>query len=240
MIRAVVVDDELHPREELARLLAETGELEVVASAATGMEALAVIRRERPDVVFLDVQMPGVTGFELLSMMDDDPLPAVVFVTAHEEFALKAFYEDAVDYLLKPVSAERLARTVERLRARGQPAAAARPAFASAPITRIPCAGKRTIKLVNVSEVEYVKSTLSGVYVVCAHGEFATELTLQVLEARAGMIRCHKQYLVNANAVDELALGDGDGANATARTRSGHVVPVSRRHLPRVRELLGI
>jgi two-component system LytT family response regulator len=238
MIRAVVVDDELHPREELACLLAECGEVEVVAKAATGMEALAAIRRERPDVVFLDVQMPGVSGFELLSMMDDEVMPAVVFVTAHEEFALKAFEEDAVDYLLKPVSAERLARSVERLRARARPVGAPRPSFASAPITRIPCAGKRSVKLVNVADVECVRSSLSGVYVVTAQGEYATELTLQVLEARAGLLRCHKQYLVSATAVDEIEMGGGDGA--TIRTRSGHAVPVSRRHLGRVRELLGI
>jgi two-component system, LytTR family, response regulator len=236
MMRALIVDDELHPREELALLLAQTGEFELVGQAENGVEALAAIRRERPEVVFLDVRMPGVSGFDLLSMIDDDVMPQVVFVTAHDEFALRAFDEDAVDYLLKPVSLERLARTVERLKQRSAPSA--RPAFASAPITRIPCAGKRTIKLVNVSDVEVVKSTLAGVYVVSGQGEFGTELTLQVLEARAGLLRCHKQYLVNAAAVDEVALGDG--SNATIRTRSGHSVPVSRRHLPRVRELLGI
>ncbi len=236
MMRALIVDDELHPREELALLLAQTGEFELVGQAENGVEALAAIRRERPEVVFLDVRMPGVSGFDLLSMIDDDVMPQVVFVTAHDEFALRAFDEDAVDYLLKPVSLERLARTVERLKQRSAPSA--RPAFASAPITRIPCAGKRTIKLVNVSDVEVVKSTLSGVYVVSGQGEYGTELTLQVLEARAGLLRCHKQYLVNAAAVDEVSLGDG--SNATIRTRSGHSVPVSRRHLPRVRELLGI
>jgi two-component system LytT family response regulator len=236
MMRALIVDDELHPREELALLLAQTGEFELVGQAENGVEALAAIRRERPEVVFLDIRMPGVSGFDLLSMIDDDVMPQVVFVTAHDEFALRAFDEDAVDYLLKPVSPERLARTVERLKQRSAPSA--RPAFASAPITRIPCAGKRTIKLVNVTDIELVKSTLSGVYVVSGQGEYGTELTLQVLEARAGLLRCHKQYLVNAAAIDEVSLGDG--SNATIRTRSGHSVPVSRRHLSRVREVLGI
>jgi two-component system LytT family response regulator len=236
MMRALVVDDELHPREELALLLEATGVLELVGQAENAVEALAVIRRERPDVVFLDVRMPGVSGFDLLSMIEDEVMPKVVFVTAHDEFAIRAFDEDAVDYLLKPVTVERLARTVERLKQRASPSH--RPAFASAPITRVPCAGKRTIKLVNVADVELVKSTLSGVYVVSAQGEYGTELTLQVLEARAGLLRCHKQYLVNPAAIDEVALGDG--SSATIRTRSGHVVPISRRHLARVRELLGI
>lgn len=236
MIRALVVDDELLARQELSLLLRESGEVRVVAEVPNAVEALAAIRRERPDVVFLDVQMPAVSGLELLGMIDDDVMPEVVFVTAHDEFALRAFEENAVDYLLKPVSPERLARTLERLRRRGP--AAGRPVFASGPITRVPCLGPRTIKLVPVADIEVVKSTLSGVYVVCAHGEYSTDVTLHVLEARAGLLRCHKQYLLNASAVDEISLGDA--SNVTVRTRSGHTVPVSRRHLPRVRELLGI
>jgi two-component system, LytTR family, response regulator len=236
VIRALVVDDELHAREELTLLLQETGAVEIVGRSPNAIEALAAIRRERPDVVFLDVQMPAVSGFELLGMLDDEIMPEVVFVTAHDEFALRAFEENAADYLLKPVSAERIAVTVERLKRRSP--AASRPPYANTSITRIPCLGPRTIKLVPVSEVECAKSTLSGVYVVCAQGEYSTDLTLQVLEARAGMLRCHKQYLVNPAAIDEVALGDG--SSATIRTRSGHSVPVSRRHLAAVRAHLGI
>jgi two-component system LytT family response regulator len=233
-MRAVVVDDERPAREELALLLEETGAFQVVAQAANALEALAAVRRERPDVLFLDVQMPVVGGFELLGMIDDELLPEVVFVTAHDAYALKAFEESAVDYLLKPVSAERLASTVERLRRRG--AGTARPSFAGAPLARVPCNGPRVVKLVPVAEIECVKSTLSGVYVVSAHGEYGTELTLAVLEARAGFLRCHKQYLVNPAAVDEVSLGD----DPSIRTRSGHSVPVSRRHLAKVREMLGL
>jgi len=99
--------------------------------------------------------MPVVGGFELLSMIDDELMPEVVFVTAHDEYALKAFDDSAVDYLLKPVSAERLASTVERLRRRAVPPAG-RPPFAGAPLTRVPCLGPRTIKLVSVAEIECV------------------------------------------------------------------------------------
>jgi len=233
-MRAIVVDDEVPAREELALLLEETGAFEIVAKAPNAVEALAAIRRERPEVLFLDVQMPVVGGFEMLSMIEDELMPEVVFVTAHDEYALKAFDESAVDYLLKPVSAERLASTVERLRRRAP--AGARPPFAGAPLTRVPCLGPRTVKLVNVAEIECVKSTRSGVYVVCAHGEYSTELTLSVLEARAGLLRCHKQYLVNPAAVDEVSLGE----EPSVRTRSGHSVPVSRRHLAHVREKLGV
>lgn len=234
MIRALVVDDELHAREELAVLLAETGQVEVVGTAANAVEALGALRAARPEVIFLDVQMPGVSGLELLGMIDDELLPAVVFVTAHDRFAVQAFEENAVDYLLKPVSAARLASTLERLRARV--GAAPRPSFPATPIVRVPCTVKKAIKLVPVAEIELVRSSLSGVWVVCAHGEYATDLTLQVLEARGGFLRCHKQYLVNGAAVDLVELGE----EPAVRTRSGFAAPVSRRHLAALRERLGL
>jgi two-component system LytT family response regulator len=234
MMRALIVDDELHAREELEALLGETGELEVVGRCANAVEALQAIRREKPDVVFLDVQMPAISGLELLSMLDDEELPAVVFVTAHDEFAVRAFEERALDYLLKPVARERLAKTLERLRK--IPPAAPR-GYPRAEIRRIPCLAARAIKLVDVAEVELVRSSEAGVYVVTAAGELFTELTLKVLEERAGLVRCHKQYLVNVDQVDEVSLEDG---LATIRTRSGKSVPVSRRHVAGLRRLLEI
>jgi two-component system LytT family response regulator len=234
MMRALVVDDELHAREELASLLEETGVFAVAGRCGNAVEAIQALRRERPDVLFLDIQMPAISGFELLSMIDDADLPAVVFVTAHDEFALRAFEASAVDYLLKPVAKERLARTVERLR-RG--IAQGGPGLPRVPIRRIPCLAGRSIKLVDVADVDLVRSSEAGVYVVLAKGELYTDLTLRVLEERAGLVRCHKQFLVNLDNVDEIDLEEGQ---AVIRTRSGKEVPVSRRFLPRLREQLHI
>lgn len=235
MIRALVVDDEVHAREELAALLRETGAIEVVGTCANAVEAIPAVRRERPDVLFLDVQMPAVSGFELLAMLDPEETPRVVFVTAHDEFAVRAFEENAADYLMKPVERARLARTVERLQ---RPAAPAAAALAPAAIRRIPCQGSRSIRLVDVDEVESVRSSEAGVYVITAAGEHFTELTLRVLEERAGLVRCHKQHLVNVDRVDEILLGDDEGA--TLRTRSGRTVPVSRRFLAAIKGRLGV
>ncbi len=163
-----------------------------------------------------------------------DELPPVVFVTAHDEFAVRAFEENAADYLLKPVERERLARTVERLQRQPAPAAP----LAAPAIRRVPCQGARSIRLVDVGEVESVRSSEAGVYVITAAGEHFTDLTLRVLEERAGLVRCHKQHLVNPDRVDEILLGDDEGA--TLRTRSGRTVPVSRRFLPALREKLGV
>ena len=235
MMRALIVDDEMHAREELGSLLRQTGAFTLLDTCADAVSALQAIRAERPDVLFLDIQMPAISGFELLSMIDDTEMPRVVFVTAHDEHALRAFEENAVDYLLKPVSLERLVRTVERLRlAPADPGVAAQMRTA---IHRIPCQAGRAIKLVDAAEIEFARSSEAGVYVVCPRGEFFTELTLRVLEERAGLVRCHKQYLVRLDRVEEVRLDEG---TAMLRTRSGKDVPVSRRLLPEIRERLGI
>lgn len=235
MIRALIVDDEPHAREELDQLLLDTGRVTVVGKCGNALEALQVLRRERPDVLFLDVEMPDVSGFELLAMLDADLSTEVVFVTAHDEFAVRAFEESALDYLMKPVEPERLEKTLEKLLARGE---AARPPVAVPEIVRIPCLAGRAIKLVPVSDVEYVKSSDGGVYVVAAQGEYYTELTLAVLELRARLLRCHKQYLVNAERIDEINLADN--SLAVIKTRSGKQVPVSRRYLTKLRAELGL
>jgi two-component system LytT family response regulator len=236
MIRALLVDDEVHARDELAALLAETGAFTVVGTCANAVEAIPAVRREKPDVLFLDVQMPAISGFELLAMLDPEELPRVVFVTAHDEFAVRAFEENAFDYLLKPVERARLARTVERLQ-RG-PVGPPASVLAASSIKRIPCQGARSIKLVDLGDVESVRSSEAGVYVVTAAGEHFTELTLRVLEDRTGLCRCHKQHLVNVDRVEEILLGDDDGA--TLRTRSGRTVPVSRRFLAALKQRLGL
>jgi two-component system LytT family response regulator len=236
MMRALIVDDEPLARSELERLLGETQQFEIVGRCANAVEALHTVREQRPDVLFLDVQMPGVSGLELLGMIDDDLKPDVVFVSAHEEFAVQAFDESAVDYLLKPVEKARLARTVERLRQRRSDGA--RPSYTPPAITRIPCLAGRSIKLLPIGEVELVKSSEAGVYVVSPQGEYFTELTLSVLEARAGLLRCHKQYLVNIDRIDEISLSEN--SLAVIKTRSGGSVPVSRRHLAKVRAALGL
>lgn len=236
MIRALIVDDEPHAREELEALLQETGAFKVVGSCANAIEALQGIRRERPDVLFLDIQMPVIGGFELLAMIDEAVMPHVVFVTAYDEYALKAFEEKTLDYLLKPVDRDRLARTVAKLhQALDSPA---QPIYATPPVERIPCLRGSRIKLVPAGDVEAVRSDLAGVHVVTSEGEFFTELTLKVLEDRAGLFRCHKQYLVNLERVDEIALlesGQGE-----IRTLSGHTLPVSRRYLKNLKESLNL
>ncbi|BCR04459.1 putative response regulatory protein [Desulfuromonas versatilis] len=236
MIRTVIVDDELHAREELELLLEEIGGFDIVASCANPIEAIKVVHLEKPELVFLDIQMPLLSGFELLSMIDEDIMPHVVFVTAYDEYALKAFEENALDYLLKPVEQERLGKTVDKIRRLIRQGA--RPSYETPAINRIPCICANRIKLVDPKEVEHVHSDLSGVHVTCAQGSFFTELTLKILEARTGLLRCHKQYLVNVEQIDEITLLENGAAEI--KTRLGNRLPVSRRYLKSLKETLGL
>ncbi len=116
-LRTVLVDDEHLARRGLGMRLAEVPGVEIVAECANGPEALTAVAQYSPDLLFLDIQMPGMSGFEVIGNLQGDNLPLVIFVTAHDEFAVEAFKVHAVDYLLKPVEPERLAEAVERARA---------------------------------------------------------------------------------------------------------------------------
>ena len=237
MMRAVVVDNERNAREELQALLEERSGITVVGTCADAIQALAMIRATRPEILFVDIHMPKVDGFQLVAMIEPELMPCVVFVTAHDEYALKAFEENAIDYLLKPVQAARLDRTLEKLgRFLGE---GRRAAYRSPALERVPCVCTQGIKLVDVAEVELVRSSETGVHVITARGEFLTELTLTLLEAKAPhLVRCHKQFLVNLTHIDEL--GRLDPATAFLKTRSGKQAPVSRRYLAGLKERLGI
>ena len=115
-IRTMIVDDEELGRERVRMMLAEHPDIDVVAECSDGPEAVKTIERERPDLVFLDVQMPGMNGFEVLESLEGEPLPAVVFVTAHDDYALRAFDIHALDFLLKPFDNGRFEKTLERAR----------------------------------------------------------------------------------------------------------------------------
>ena len=236
-MNVILVDDEAPARDELRRLLATFDDVTIIGECANAIEGIAAINRLSPDVVFLDIQMPRVTGLEMLAMLDPERKPKVVFLTAHEDYALKAFEENAFDYLLKPVGPERLAKTIERLRSARVPATM--PFDAKQMLTQIPCSGQNRIYLVKVVEIEYVISKGSGVFVTLRGGlERFTELTLKTLEARTPLIRCHRQVLVNPDAIREIVFQQSGLAEIV--TFSDQKIPVSRRFLGPLKETLGI
>lgn len=235
MIRALIIDDEPNARRELEKLLNKTGRFEIIGQCGNAVEGVKLINRERPDVIFLDIQMPVIGGFELLSMIDREIMPLVVFVTAYDAFAIRAFEEKTLDYLLKPVRLERLERTLEKLE--DQLRAETAPEYETEPLTRIPCIKGGNIKLLAPDAVEYAFTDQSGVHLMVEGEVFNTDLTLKALEERTELIRCHRQCLINIHKVDQII--PGESGTADIKTVNGYMVPVSRRHLKDLKRLVG-
>ncbi|WP_114395572.1 two-component system response regulator BtsR [Oleisolibacter albus] len=236
-MRVLIVDDEQLARDELRSLLEEAPDVEVVGECSNAIEGIAAINRLTPDVVFLDIQMPRVSGIEMLGMLDPVRMPRIVFVTAFDEYALKAFEAHAFDYLLKPTDPARLERTLQHLRHDQAPQnlAALNP---PSRLRQIPCWGRNRITLLKVEEVQYIASTPAGIYVIGPDGqERFTELSLRTLEEKTDFFRCHRQYLVNLDHIKEIALIEGGMAEII--TDGDKVIPVSRRYLGPLKERLG-
>ena len=235
MLTALIIDDEAPSRDELKALLAEARDVEVIGECSNAIEGLSTIHRLRPDVVFLDIQMPRVSGLEMVGMIEPSALPHIVFVTAYDEHALKAFEEHAADYLLKPIDPQRLAKTLDWLRTGARPSAKAFPGADSA-LHQIPCIARNRILLIPLDEVEYVHTDTCGVQVVAGNRQGVTELTLKLLQERTGLIRCHRQYIVNLKQIAEIELLENGAAEIV--TRAGKRVPVSRRHFRDIKDKL--
>lgn len=240
MLTALVIDDEQFAREELTELLNETGQIEVIGEASNAIVGLKKINELKPDVVFLDIQMPQVTGIELLSMLDPETMPYVVFITAYDQYAIQAFEDNAFDYLLKPVDPQRLHKTVTRLNKAIQQHTLVQPIAKIAPdsLKQIPCMGHNRIVLVATAAVECAYSDIRGVHIHSENQTVSTQLTLKTLEERTALVRCHRQYLVNIQAIHEIKLLEN--GLAEIMTRTGFEIPVSRRYLKTLKEMIGI
>lgn len=237
MLRAIIVDDEQPAREELAELVRDMAELTIVGECNNALEAMQAIHRLQPDVVFLDIQMPRISGLEMTAMLDPLTMPHIVFTTAYDEYAIKAFEQHAFDYLLKPVDYQRLLKTIERLKNSNIVKNNVQDVM-NIPLKHIPCYGHNRIFLLRLDEVEYLSSDLSGVHVVGVNQSGYTQLTLKIMEEKTPYVRCHRQYLVNLDQVNEIQLMDNGSAEVI--TRSGKNIPVSRRYLKPLKEQLGI
>ncbi|MCU8021239.1 MULTISPECIES: two-component system response regulator BtsR [unclassified Shewanella] len=234
MITCLIVDDELFAREELADLLGQEHDIQIVGQCANAIEALQSITKEKPQLIFLDIQMPRISGMELIAMLDPDDMPKIVFVTAYDEFAVKAFDNHAFDYLLKPIDADRLSKTLTRVRKNLTPQAM--DSITPKSLEHIPCYSGNKLKVIAIQDVEYVFSDLSGIHVASTKGKVHTQLTLKVFEEKTPLVRCHRQYLISPKAIAEIELLD-TGAEVT--TLLGDKVPVSRRYLKSLKQLFG-
>jgi two-component system LytT family response regulator/two-component system response regulator LytT len=241
-IPTVVADDEAPALDELLYLLKSFPEIEVVGTASNGVEALKRIEELEPDLVFIDVQMPGLDGLRLIEKLHEQkaPVPAFVLCTAYEQYALEAFRMEALDYLLKPVTRERLAVTIERVkRTMLEPEPAAAPAAPQVRKLLIRSGGRNLI--VDASEVIFARIE-DGLITVCAaqaEGE-STFKTLEELQENldpAVFWRPHRSFLVNIHRIREVIPWFKSSYQIRMDDRKGTMIPVSRVQSRRLREL---
>ena len=236
MLKALVVDDEAPARSELRYLLGEVGGVEVVGEASNAIEALQLIKAIPYDVTFLDINMPGLTGVQLAEVLAGlTRPPAIVFITAHSEHAVKAFEVRATDYLVKPVELERLKAAVARL----TPVAEQAPSR----VERIPVekAGKKL--LVSVEDILYVMAKDDYSYLHTAADRYLSTISLAQLETKlelSGFFRVHRRYLVNLSRVKEVVPMYGGTLLLTLADEAATQVPVSRRRVPALKKALGL
>ena len=239
MIKVLIVDDEPLARENLRILLQEQSDIEIVGECSNAVEAIGAVHKLRPDVLFLDIQMPRISGLEMVGMLDPEHRPYIVFLTAFDEYAVKAFEEHAFDYLLKPIEETRLEKTLIRLRQERTKQDVSLLPENQQEVKFIPCSGHSRIYLLQMDDVAFISSRMSGVYVTSSDGkEGFTELTLRTLESRTPLLRCHRQYLVNMAQLQEIRLEDNGQAELILR--NGLTVPVSRRYLKSLKEAIGL
>jgi two-component system, LytTR family, response regulator len=261
-MRAVLVDDEQLARDELGYLLGQVGGVDIIGQAGHGVEALTTIEQLQPDVVFLDIQMPGLNGFEVARrMVQNHASSHIIFVTAYDQHAIEAFEVNAVDYLLKPVDQARLEVAVERVRRR---IAAERPADANGSGSNVNAADLEKIiqlvterqsrrerlaikvgdrfLLVQAEEIIYASLADEGITVVTSqHTGTSNYRTLDELQDRLDpsvFWRVHRSHLVNINKIKEIVPWFSRNYILRMKDERATEIPVSRTQTRRLREYL--
>lgn len=244
-LRVVIVDDEAPARMLLREYLDARADVSVVAVCANGFEAVKAVSTHAPDLVVLDVQMPKLSGFDVVELLDD-PRPAIVFVTAHDHYAVDAFAVHALDYVLKPVDPERLAAAIDRAReSKGEAVLSTRAALRTIAKTsgryleRVLIRDAGQIRVIRSDAIDYVEA--QGDYVVLVVGAERVRKQQTLRELAEGLdpdrfVRIHRSTLLQLDRLDRLELYAKD--SRVAILRDGTRLPVSRVGYARLRERL--
>jgi two-component system LytT family response regulator len=249
MNKVLIIEDELNARAELMLALDKYEDIEVVDECGDLFSAMKLIRQHKPDVIFLDICLPGhdydvltqtkewaPLGLTLLDYIGiDEHQPDVVIVSGYSRYALQAIEANVLDYLQKPVLDDRLDKTVERIREKGQHAA-----YPDRPLESIPVYSNNRIRFIKLENIEYIESRgPAGIYVVCEERSYYTELTLKIILQKTHFFQTHRQYIMNSDWVLEIESIAGTG-RAIIYTRSKKEVPVARGFKKAVMQLLGL
>ncbi len=248
-ITALIVDDELLARKRIRKLLRGDAEVEILGECASGREAVAAIQSLHPDLVFLDVQMPELDGFAALAALSPEDLPLIIFVTAYDQYALRAFEVSALDYLLKPVDRERFAQTMQRAKARLHSARGSESARVlslleelktrTQPPARIALKAGGRICFLKLEEIDWIEA--EGKYARLHFGQQSHLLreAMNHLEARLDprqFVRIHRSTIVNIDRIKELQ--PWFNYDYRAVLHDGTHLMVSRSHRQKLADLL--
>jgi two-component system LytT family response regulator len=248
-MRVIIVDDELLARAVLREHLAAYADVEIVGECANGFEAVKAIAELAPDLVFLDIQMPKLDGFEVVELAGagGNQCAQYVFVTAYDQFALRAFEVHALDYLLKPFSRERLEQALAHARERigspqagtGAVAAAHEAAQRRTPLERILIRDGSRVQVIRAAQIDYIEAQDDYVQVVAAGRAWLKSQRLAELEAQldpGAFLRVHRSFIVSLAAIERIEPSGKDGH--CALLRGGTRIPVSRSGYQKLRELM--
>lgn len=250
-LKAILVDDEQIARQRFASLIAEFNastteqSIEIIGEAASGTEAIPMIYSLKPDVVFLDIQMPGLNGFEILDLLTFER-PHIVFVTAYDEFALKAFEVHAIDYLTKPVRIERLTKTINRLfdtnatKQQTESIQTLSKERETQQLARLTVHDGDKLKVVKLDEIKRIEAEDKEVYIYLSTGRFTSDFTLDSLESRLNpeqFMRVHRSHIVSIDAVKELI--PWFSGTYCLKLDDGTQLPVARRRVKDIKALFG-
>lgn len=254
-IKILIADDESLARNELIYLLERIGNIEIVGEASTGKDTLLKAKETHPDTVFLDIEMPQMNGIEVAREMLYwyDP-PSIVFATAFDEYAIKAFELNAVDYVLKPFEEERILLTLERIRSKTEPRnhytqnitrflEQFQFSNVAQKLSKIAVHEGETLILLDPNEILYISREGRGIFVHTNDHQYESKYSLQLLESKLynySFFRTHRAYLVNLNHVDQLIPWFNGAYNLILRDPKRTTIPVSRSYIKSLKDILGI
>jgi len=245
-MKCVIIDDEPLARMVIKEYLQTYTDIEVVQECNDGFEGVKAIQQVQPDLIFLDIQMPKINGFEMLELIDNPP--QVIFTTAFEEFAIKAFEAHAVDYLLKPFSKERFDKALQKLLS--QKGSTINPVQLEKleEATKMPVQSNRIvvkdggkIKIIPVAQIQYLEAADDYVKIHTAEGVFLKKKTMQYFEDSLQLqqyIRIHRSYIVNASLITRIDPYEKD--SQIALLSNGVKLPISKAGYIKLKEVLGI
>jgi two-component system, LytTR family, response regulator len=243
---AILIDDEPLARALLAEYLQAHPEVQIVAQCADGFEAMKAIAQHKPDLIFLDIQMPKLNGFELLELLDD--APAVIFCTAFDEYALKAFDAHAVDYLLKPFSTDRLKTALQKAKdiianhQKHNTAIDHTPILKEVQTPRVVIKDNHQIHIINYADIVYIESADDYVKIHTVNRYFLKKKTLSFYEETlpaTDFCRVHRGYIIALQQIAKVEPWEKDGAIVTLKHKPIEV-PVSKAGYKRLKEVLGV